>query len=439
MSVLILLENPLLGRTQTTQSETQIQDAIGSGLFIAGDFLYVAAWGYGVQVLDISTPTQPKWIGAWNHRGAPNGVYVVGSHAYVANRPQGLEVLDVHDPRNPVNLANLRTGGDAMGVFVKGQFAYMADGVLVNTAELYSYMPEGNKGMKVIDIKDPRYPLLGGGDKPPGSSQDTSAAAEVAHVLNLGRIVYEIAPQTAAIPALCQMHAILADMHGFHITGNCAYSTCWGGGLKIYDVTDPSRPREICNFKTPYSTWDVRVAGKHAYLMDSGASIHVLDVSDPTKPQEVGQFRCTGYVSRSIALQPPVKNEIAANLPKASGASAPRPKPADTAPPRTITLPLPIENEVAESPPQTPGVPVSDLKPISTAPPELVNPRRLQDGSFAFVLVGVENASYVIQFTADWREWMNLSTNSLSANGHATITDPHAAEATQRFYRAVKQ
>ncbi len=138
-SILILLANPSLGRTQTTQSEAQNQDAIGGGLFIAGGYLYIAAWGYGVQVLDISTPSQPKWVGAWNHRGAPNGVYVVGSHAYVANRPQGLEVLDVHNPRNLVHLANLRTGGDAMGVLVKGQFAYLADAVLVNAAKPYSY------------------------------------------------------------------------------------------------------------------------------------------------------------------------------------------------------------------------------------------------------------------------------------------------------------
>jgi hypothetical protein len=403
LSVLIFLAIPSLGRTQTTESGIQNPDAIGGGLFIAGNSLYVAAWGYGLQVLDISTPTRPKWIGAWNHRGAPNGVYVVGSRAYVANRPCGLEVLDVHDPRNPVSLANLRTGGDAMGVFVKGQFAYMADGVLVNAAEPYSYMPEGNKGLKVIDIEDPRHPRLVGGDNLPSPSQDMPATAKVARVVNLRRIVYEIVPQTAAIPALRQRSGIAGAGNGFHIAGNFAYLASWSGGLRIYDVTDPNQPREICNFKTPYSTWDVRVTGKHAYVMDSGASIHVLDVSDPAKPQEVGQFSCTGYVSRWIALQPAVREKIAENLPTPSGAPAP------------------------------------ELKPIDTAPPQLINPRRLADGSFTFTLVGVANGSYVIQFTSDWSEWTNLSTNSLPANGHATIPDPHAAEATQRYYRAVRQ
>ncbi|MGH7968279.1 MAG: hypothetical protein ACREIC_06065 [Limisphaerales bacterium] len=184
----------------------------------------------------------------------------------------------------------------------------------------------------------------------------------------------------------------------FYISGNLAYSTAGRSGLRIYDVSDANQPSEICSFKTPYSTCDVRVAGKYAYLMDSGASIHVLDVSDSTKPQEIGQFGCTGYVSRWIALEP-----IAANVPRTS------------------------------------GVPVPEPKPIETAPPEIINARRLADGSFTFTLVGVANGRYVIQFTSDWNEWTNLSTNSLMANGYATIADPQAAEATQRYYRAVMQ
>jgi hypothetical protein len=84
-------------------------------------------------------------------------------------------------------------------------------------------------------------------------------------------------------------------------------------------------------------------------------------------------------------------------------------------------------------------VPVPEIKPIETAPPELINPRRLVDGSFSFTLVGVASGRYVIQFTSDWNEWTNLSTNSLPTNGYATIADPHAAEATRRYYRAVMQ
>lgn len=427
MLLLLGLANPVPCRTQTTN--TQSQDAIGGGLFIAGSFLYVAAWGYGLQVLDISTPTQPKWAGGWNQRGAPTGVYVIETYAYVANRPCGLEILDVRDPRNPISLSNLRTGGDATGVLVKGPFAYMADGVNVTGLQSYSYMPGGNKGLKVIDIGSPQQPRLVGRDQPSAPSQETPGVVGVADVVNLDRIVYENIPEYASVAALRRMNAIMAGMTGFYISSNRAYSTAGRSGLKIYDVSDASQPRGMCNFKTPYGTWDVRAAGNYAYLMDSGTSIHVLDVSDPTRPQEVGKFSCTGYVSRSIALPP-----IAANVPRTSGVPAPETKPI-----ATVALKSPDESTIAANPPTTPSGPVPEVKPIDTAPPQLINPRRLADGSFTFTLVGVANGSYVIQYTADWREWRSLSTNSVPANGHTTIADPDATEATHRYYRAVKE
>jgi hypothetical protein len=54
-------------------------------------------------------------------------------------------------------------------------------------------------------------------------------------------------------------------------------------------------------------------------------------------------------------------------------------------------------------------------------------------------LVGVPSGTYVIQFTTDWNGWKDLSTTALSTNGYATIADPRAAEARQRYYRAVRQ
>src|SRR6516164_7454589 len=73
LPMLTLLANPSPGSAQPAPTRVQGEEAIGGGLFIAGNYLYVAAWGYGLQVLDISRPTQPKWVGGWNHRGAPMG------------------------------------------------------------------------------------------------------------------------------------------------------------------------------------------------------------------------------------------------------------------------------------------------------------------------------------------------------------------------------
>jgi len=375
-------------------------ETIGGGLFLAGQHLYVAAWGYGVQVLDISNPTRPKWAGAWNHRGAPTGVFVVGDHAYVANRPCGLEVLDVRNPGNPTSFANLRTGGDAMGVFVKGDFAYLADGVISGGS---SHLPESEQGLKLIHIRNPAEPKLLGQYQGPNGNYGVPVSGEIAFVAKLDRIVYEDRAPNSAIPTWRMGRSIVGlGLTGFVLRSNLLFSTTGRSGLRIFDVTAASQPKPVADFKTDYSTWDVRVAGQHAYLMDAGASIHVLDVSAPDNPREVGLFHCTGYVSRWLALQPPV---------------------------------TPKRDELPAS-----SVPAPDaITPIETAPPELHQPRRLADGSFAFTLVGVPGATYVIQMTSDWLSWSNLSTNALPAAGHAVVVDMGAAEVVNRFYRAVRQ
>ncbi|HWN92657.1 MAG TPA: hypothetical protein VNQ15_14650, partial [Verrucomicrobiae bacterium] len=72
------------------------------------------------------------------------------------------------------------------------------------------------------------------------------------------------------------------------------------GGLGIYDVSDPSRPREITFWASGGSgvhrfTFD----GRYAYLspeMDGyvGNIVLILDLADPSRPQEVGRWWMPG-------------------------------------------------------------------------------------------------------------------------------------------------
>ncbi|HWO04549.1 MAG TPA: hypothetical protein VNQ54_07145, partial [Methylomirabilota bacterium] len=73
-----------------------------------------------------------------------------------------------------------------------------------------------------------------------------------------------------------------------------------GGGLVIYDVSTPARPREITFWKCGGAgvhrfTFD----GRYAYIspeMDGyvGNSVMILDLHDPTRPKEVGRWWMPG-------------------------------------------------------------------------------------------------------------------------------------------------
>jgi hypothetical protein len=57
-----------------------------------------------LRVIDISNPTNPVEIGSYDTPGEAFGVYVSGNFAYVADRDSGLRVIDISNPKNPVEI-----------------------------------------------------------------------------------------------------------------------------------------------------------------------------------------------------------------------------------------------------------------------------------------------------------------------------------------------
>jgi len=68
---------------------------IAKGVYVSGNYAFVAAWDFGVgglRVIDITDPTNPTLGGAYNTSGYAYGVYVSGNYAYVADYRAGLLV-----------------------------------------------------------------------------------------------------------------------------------------------------------------------------------------------------------------------------------------------------------------------------------------------------------------------------------------------------------
>ena len=52
---------------------------------MVGDYAYVAAEGYGLQIIDISNPQELKFVGGYDTPDEASDVYVHGEYAYVAD------------------------------------------------------------------------------------------------------------------------------------------------------------------------------------------------------------------------------------------------------------------------------------------------------------------------------------------------------------------
>jgi hypothetical protein len=467
-----------------------VSDAPTKALQVVGNNLFVAAWGNGVQILDISDPTHLRWKGGWNPRQCPMGIHVVGNYAYVANRTAGLSVLDIRNPANPVLVGSLRIPGvDAMSINVSGNFAYVADyptgfrildikdpahPVLIGTGAMpqaaksihavdrYVFCTEPN-GLQVFDVSNPREPvriaerrIFGPAERvqivehqaflATGQSgllildltnpilpqaidrlmMETNNLPIIIHrsAMSFSRFGYTWMLTNAAfradlekrcgtnLPDMNQIVAALRDsphyheyahrnsgipraLNGLHVTGR--YALALYGGLQVIDVSDLTQPKRVGEYPLEGGGWDVRGAGHYAYVMNPGASIRVIDISNPMQPVEVSRFDSHKYASRILAVA-----EVE--------------KPA---------APVPVETY--------------QNVPATTDAPELSDPERLPDGSFAFTLKGVADATYVIYATADFVAWTAITSNTLPAGGRARITDTDAAARSHYFYRAQMQ
>jgi hypothetical protein len=60
--------------------------------------------------------------------------------------------------------------------------------------------------------------------------------------------------------------------------------------LKIFDVGDPTNPRQVGHYNTGGYPRNVYVAGSYAYVADGTAGLAVIDISDPTQPRQVGSY-----------------------------------------------------------------------------------------------------------------------------------------------------
>jgi hypothetical protein len=95
-------------------------------VFVKDNYAYCASVS-GLLIFNVSNPSNPQLVGKLF---LPDfaGVYVSGNYAYVADWGAGLRVIDVSNPANPREVGFFDTPGYARGVYVSGNYAYVADG-----------------------------------------------------------------------------------------------------------------------------------------------------------------------------------------------------------------------------------------------------------------------------------------------------------------------
>lgn len=243
---------------------------------VSGDFAFVPTREAGLQILDISDPSNPsiandiqRGIGCW-------AVVVSGNLAYVTFRnPSGdgeLVIFDISAPTDPTIVGSVipGTGQEYWHIGLAGTTCYLG----------YRYAPTA-----VVDCSDPTAPFLSGTHQ--FRNELMSDMAVFGDYLfegrgNFGFNTVYVASSEPLVPISSLVTTGTAQNVVVSGAGdNLAYVADGDAGLKIIDVSDPLSPVLIDSVSTRGFAADVFLSGNYAFVADGDSGLAVIDVSNP--------------------------------------------------------------------------------------------------------------------------------------------------------------
>lgn len=263
--------------------------AIANDIVLEGDYAYVAMFGSGVRVLDVSIPGSPAAVSTYDTQGDANAVAIDGDYLYVADGFDGLKIIDVSIPLTPVLLGSHPIGGIAQGLEVAGNLVFVAS---------------TDSGLTIVDVTNPATPIRRGQVDTPGTGYSVVVDGDLAYFADGSAGFHVIGVGDSAIaPSILTSYNMPGFVLGLAIDGDLLYIANEFDGVRIFDVTDPVNPVELGRFDTAGPLAGIAVDGDYAYCAELGGGLHVLNVIDPSNPDEIALVS-PGSEALDVALHP---------------------------------------------------------------------------------------------------------------------------------------
>jgi len=241
-------------------------DGFARGVYVSGDYAYVADSHYGLAVFNISDPTSPGTPIYEDTWGTACDIVLRGDYAYIADGGQGMAIINISDPINPSTPIQTATPGYADGICVSGDYAYIADGFA---------------GLTIINISDPENPGTPHFRDTIGWGRDVFVSGDYAYIADAynGLAIINISnPENPGMPIYENTDG---DAFGVYVRGEYAYLADWNSGLAVINISDPTNPGTPIYENTTGNAYGIYLSGDNAYLADDTSGLAVINVSDP--------------------------------------------------------------------------------------------------------------------------------------------------------------
>ncbi|MEO0181361.1 MAG: hypothetical protein ABIM74_07165 [candidate division WOR-3 bacterium] len=219
--------------------------------------------GYNANIgalfaIDVANPANPVPIG-WVITRDLWGIYVDGNYAYVAAGDSGLWVYDITNPGSMSRIASLNLGGDVQEIWKSGNYVYLAGPF--------------DKKLWAVDVTTPGSPTLADSITLFVSGEDIHMYGSTVVVSGPEGIAFVRADNPSALSLISTFKPPSGDPYAAWFDGEYAYvaAKVTGEGRSYISVVEgPDGPGEVASSsKMDGSARDIVYDGNYCYIMSS--------------------------------------------------------------------------------------------------------------------------------------------------------------------------
>lgn len=313
------------------ESFLDINTMSAAGLAISGSYLYVQkmvyidlGFTYGLSVIDVSQPNVPREVGFYNPLSC-DIFKISGTYLYMFSNFGNFRIVDISDPTNPVQVYAYNIAGRITDFIISGTLIYAADSDIgfrvfdisdlsavseigdvpfSNASSLavygsYSYVIDNNSNLHIIDIENSHAPSEIGNyqlAEPNGTISAIAVSGSYLYVYGMNFHVFDLAQPSSPVD-IYDYYLNFSSYGGMSIIGSFAYLSSSSEGIFILDISDPHLPKELDRYdkiSTPsyLSATSILIADSVAYIID-GFRLSILNISDPIGAYELSSYKMT--------------------------------------------------------------------------------------------------------------------------------------------------
>ena len=277
--LLVIISGMASGQGLELLSSVEMPGFYFWGIDLQGNYAYLSCECHPdtgmLKIFDISDPYYPILVGEADTLGRGRGQDIIANKdfAYIAEQSGGLQIYNISSPSNPYPIAIAPVEYAAHTLALKNNLIFIAN---------------CNRGMTVVDVSNPYQPVIINRyyDRDVGDLEAIYIIDNFAYVASLRGVIAVLDISDPLNPWIVGQN----DEYGWGryydiiVEDHYAYTSAPGHDVIIFDISDPEHISTVSIIDLNHSVYRLFKYGYYLFVAN-GTNLDVYNIADVTSPE----------------------------------------------------------------------------------------------------------------------------------------------------------